>query len=183
MGSSTARLKCAPAGRCPQRSQGREVDAKHVCGARDLRKTSAPPYRRVRNIDLKTVEGFGEEWATFDQLSMDEAEWRRHFDGYFSIFPFRELPKEAVGFDLGCGSGRWAAGVAPRVGLLHCIDPSEKALAVAKSRLAAYQNVAFHCADVDSIPLPTEARISGTPSAYFITSPTLFRRCGTVSLN
>jgi SAM-dependent methyltransferase len=108
----------------------------------------------ARNIDPATVEGFGEEWAAFDQSGLQGAEYQKLFDGYFGIFPFDELPDGAEGFDLGCGSGRWAAGVAPRVGTLHCIDPSEQALAVATRRLAGHSNVHLYLAAADSIPLP-----------------------------
>lgn len=105
------------------------------------------------NIDLLTVEGFGEEWDSFDQTALGEEEWKRRFEEYFGIFPWEALPPNAEGFDLGCGSGRWAAGVFGRVGRLHCIDPSEKALAVARRRLSEVGNVEFHCAGVDAIPL------------------------------
>lgn len=106
-----------------------------------------------RNIDAATVEGFGEEWDSFDQTALDENEWYELFERYFAIFPWADLPQDSEGFDLGCGSGRWAAGVAPRVGKLNCIDPSEKALAVARRRLGEGGNAAFHCASVDAIPL------------------------------
>lgn len=105
------------------------------------------------NIDHKTVDGFGEEWAAFDQTDLPPEEQRRIFNDYFSVFPFAELPKNAEGFDLGCGSGRWADLMAAKVGHLHCVDPSEKALAVTKQRLSARGNVTFHHAGVDNIPL------------------------------
>ena len=41
--------------------------------------------------------------------------------------------------DLGCGTGRWAKLVAPKVGKLHCIDPSS-ALDVARSNLSQFNN-------------------------------------------
>lgn len=107
----------------------------------------------ARNIDTKTVEGFGEEWSAFDQGDLDPSERRRLFEQYFSLFPFDELPDDAEGFDLGCGSGRWAGLVAPRVGRLNCIDPSAKALEVCRRRLAGVANVDFHLADADAIPL------------------------------
>lgn len=113
------------------------------------------------NIDLKTVDGFGDEWTAFDQASMAEEEWRRHFAGYFSVFPFDALPDKAEGFDLGCGSGRWARGIAPQVGMLHCIDPSHKALEVTRRILAEQPNVVFHCASVDSIPLADDSQDFG----------------------
>ena len=106
------------------------------------------------NIDLATVEGFGREWASFDQTALGEEEHQRLFDIYFSIFPFSDLPRDAQGFDLGCGSGRWAALAAKRVGTLHCIDPAKEALDVARRRLGGEPNVHFHLAGVDSIPLP-----------------------------
>ena len=105
------------------------------------------------NIDPKTVQGFGKEWPAYTQVALEAAEQTRMFDLYFSIFPFDELPAGAEGFDLGCGSGRWAELALRRVGHLHCIDPSEQALAVARTRMATENNVSFHLAGVDDIPL------------------------------
>jgi len=113
------------------------------------------------NIDPQTVEGFGREWAAFDQAALGEREHRALFDAYFSIFPWDRLPPGAEGFDLGCGSGRWAAGVAPRVGRLHCIDPSEQALAIAKHNLRAVPNVHCHLAAADTIPLEDDSQDFG----------------------
>jgi SAM-dependent methyltransferase len=116
-------------------------------------KTTVPKTQPQENIDRKTVEGFGEEWAAFTQTELSEDEHRRMFDLYFRIFPFADLPPQAEGFDLGCGSGRWAELVLGRVGLLHCIDPSDKALEVARRRMAGALNARFHLAGVDNIPL------------------------------
>jgi len=57
------------------------------------------------------------------------------------------LPQNSEGFDMGCGSGRWARFVAARVGRLHCIDPSS-ALDVAIKTLSDLPNVSFHQASV-----------------------------------
>lgn len=105
------------------------------------------------NLDAKTVAGFGEEWDAFDQTAMSDLDHQRMIEAYFGIFPWADLPPSAEGFDLGCGSGRWAAHVAPKVGTLHCIDPADKALAVARRRLAGQPNVVFHHAAADQIPL------------------------------
>jgi len=113
------------------------------------------------NIDTATVAGFGEEWAAFDQERLPGDDLRDQFDDYFHIFPFSKLPKGAEGFDLGCGSGRWAQEVAPRVGLLHCIDPSDKALAVAKRKLKQLKNARFHLASVEAIPLKNASQDFG----------------------
>lgn len=113
------------------------------------------------NIDDRVVEAFGEEWAAFDQTEMPLGEFEHRFETYFGIFPFDALPPDAEGFDLGCGSGRWAAGVLPRVGKLHCIDPSAEALAVAERRLQNEPGASFVRAGVDSIPLPDDSQDFG----------------------
>lgn len=114
-----------------------------------------------RNIDEKTVAGFGEEWESFDQTHLGDAEWRTLFERYFAIFPWDSLPPRAEGFDLGCGSGRWAAGVVDRVGILNCIDPSAKALAVCRRRLGAKSAARFHLAGSDSMQLADNSQDFG----------------------
>lgn len=105
------------------------------------------------NLDSKTVEGFGDEWTRLDQTGMSDEDTQQIFDAYFSIFPWHTLPPDAEGFDLGCGSGRWAKLVAPRVGKLHCIDPSI-AIDVARRNLSSTSNCQLHQAGVDNISLP-----------------------------
>jgi ubiquinone/menaquinone biosynthesis C-methylase UbiE len=105
------------------------------------------------NIDKRVVDDFGREWSAFDQSGVSHSELENQFKKYFSIFPISILTSQSNGFDLGCGSGRWAQFVAPRVATLHCIDPSEDALAVAKRNLTDYDNCRFHHAGVHDIPL------------------------------
>jgi len=109
------------------------------------------------NFDASTVEDFGREWTSFDQLPLPEAELEKRFREYFRLFPWEELPPEAVGLDLGCGSGRWARFVAPRVGRLECVDASPAALAVAERTLQDHDNCRFHVASVDAMPLPASS--------------------------
>ena len=116
---------------------------------------------KVGNIDPLTVDGFGEEWAAYDQTALSPEEHERRFYDYFDIFPFEKLPAQAEGFDLGCGSGRWARMMREKVGFLHCIDPSRKALEVAQNSMAGAQNVRFHLAGADEIPLPDESQDFG----------------------
>jgi len=104
------------------------------------------------NLDVKTVSGFGDEWTRFDQTGLSEREREELFDRYFHIFPWQLLPADPVGFDLGCGSGRWASLVAPRVRRLHCIDASELAVGVARRNLSTFSNCEFHVASVDRLP-------------------------------
>ena len=105
------------------------------------------------NIDKKVVEGFGDEWSRFDQSALENSELQRMFDNYFNIFPWEKLDSEAVGFDLGCGSGRWAKLVAPRVGKLFLFDPSADALDVAKNNLKDAENCNFQIAGAENMPL------------------------------
>jgi SAM-dependent methyltransferase len=112
------------------------------------------PVSQARNVDEATVAGFGDEWSTFDQAGLGDAELDALFGQYFSVFPWERLPAGAVGFDLGCGSGRWARRVAPRVGTLHCIDASAQALAIAQRNLARQPNCTFTQASVDALALP-----------------------------
>ena len=108
-----------------------------------------------KNMDIDTVESFGDEWSRFDQSALSEVEADRMFNEYFAVFPWDKLPENATGFDMGCGSGRWAKLMASRVGHLHCIDPSS-AIDVARKALAGANNVTFHQASVDAHPLSVE---------------------------
>jgi len=114
----------------------------------------------MNNIDFKTVESFGEEWLLFDQLGMSELESEVAFKQYFSIFPWDILPASAEGFDMGCGSGRWAKFVAPKVFRLNCIDPSI-AIHVAKKCLVNFENIVFHKTSVDNSGLAEESQDFG----------------------
>lgn len=114
----------------------------------------------MSNLDLRTVDSFGDEWSHFDQSGMSDKEARKVFGEYFAVFPWESLPPDAVGFDMGCGSGRWARWVAPLVGSLHCIDPST-AIEVARDNLAAHSNITFHCASVDSSGLQSSSQDFG----------------------
>jgi len=101
------------------------------------------------NSDEKTVESFGDEWVRFDQSKLSRIELEKAFNEYFAVFPWERLPPDPEGFDMGCGSGRWASFVAPRVGRLHCIDPSG-AIKIAEQTLGSVTtNVFFHKASVD----------------------------------
>lgn len=115
----------------------------------------------MKNIDPKTVSSFGDEWSRFDQDGLDATEHKFLFETYFGIFPWESLPDEAQGFDMGCGSGRWAQLVAPKVGSLTCVDPSPEALAVAQRKLSHLDNLRFVNAGVSDQALPPESQDFG----------------------
>src|SRR5262249_23720032 len=118
--------------------------------AHDERRRAAM-VKGSENLDTDVVRDFGREWRRFDQRALPRVEIERLFAEYFSIFPWESLPAGAVGFDAGCGSGRWAALVAPRVGSLHCIDASAEAVEVARRGLEGLPNVSFHHAPLDAM--------------------------------
>jgi SAM-dependent methyltransferase len=105
------------------------------------------------SVHDRTVEGFGAEWAKFDQAPLDEDDLRKLFEAYFAIFPWDSLPSDAVVADIGCGSGRWARFVAPRVRRLLCLDPSPQALGVARSALSGHDNCTFVEGAAGALPM------------------------------
>jgi len=118
------------------------------------------PVSANNNLDPRVARGFGDEWSTFrqdkDHLSPEQR--REIFDDYFRIFPWHLLPPDGgVGIDVGCGTGRWATLVAPRVAQLHLLDASPEALAVAKENLSQAKNVSYHANSVAEIPLPPQS--------------------------
>ena len=114
----------------------------------------------MENLDQETVESFGEEWARFDQSKLSLEESQELFAAYFRIFPWTRLTKDSIGFDMGCGSGRWANHVAKRVGHLNCIDPSS-AIDVARHNLKGCANISFFQASVDDEILPPNSQDFG----------------------
>lgn len=108
---------------------------------------------QATNSDGATVTSFGHQWSRFDQAPLSDEEQQARFDEYFRIFPWESLPGDAIGADIGCGSGRWAKFVAKRVGELHCVDASEDALQVARRNLHACSNIAFHRASVGELSI------------------------------
>lgn len=108
----------------------------------------------TRNIDHGVVDGFGDQWSRFDQRTLPQEEAHQLFEEYFAVFPWNELPPNAVGFDAGCGSGRWARFVAPRVAKLFCFDASPAVVEVARENLAALPNCEVVHAAIDELPIP-----------------------------
>ena len=113
-----------------------------------------------KNLDKETVDSFGDEWGRFNQSNLPIKEANEIFDKYFSIFPWQSMPENAEGFDLGCGSGRWAKIMVEKVGHLHCIDPSE-AIHIAEIALVGSQNTSFYKKSVDDFSLPINSQDFG----------------------
>ena len=102
------------------------------------------PIKYNSTLEEKVILDFGNEWNCFNQSVINDIELKKAFNQYFRIFPKSHLNKNFEGFDMGCGSGRWSKIIAPKVKRLNCIDPSFKALNVAKKNLKNYKNVFFY---------------------------------------
>lgn len=120
----------------------------------------ATEQQKYVNLNADVVKHFGEEWNTFTNKERPEYDLKKEFDGYFSIFPWDILPENAEGFDAGCGNGRWAFYVAPKVGKINCIDPSS-ALEVAKQKLTSFKNVSFYNSTINDMPLADKSQDFG----------------------
>ncbi len=114
----------------------------------------------MKNLHKDTVKSFSDQWVRYDQSGMDNDEAKKIFKNYFSIFPWKRISKSAEGFDMGCGTGRWAKFIAPKVGKLHCVDPSN-AIHVAKKKLKKFKNIKYHQKSLDSSGLKNNSQDFG----------------------
>lgn len=101
------------------------------------------------NIDLTTVESFGEEWNAFHHF--DDAELKKIGDTYFDIITPAMLGPDKIAADFGCGTGRWSKYIHNKVGAVAAIDPSDAVLA-AGQLLQDTPNVHLYKASIDNLP-------------------------------
>lgn len=80
------------------------------------------------NIDLNTVQSFGEEWQHFHHFT--DADLQKIGDLYFDVMPPEALnPKNTIAIDFGCGSGRFMKYLQGRIKHVVGIDPSDAVFA------------------------------------------------------
>ncbi len=101
------------------------------------------------NLDAVTVASFGREWKKFSTFT--EKEIAQIGDEYFDVVDEEYLSPETVALDLGCGSGRWSRYLAPKVGFIEAIDPSD-AVVAAHALTGDLHNVRVTRASVNSLP-------------------------------
>lgn len=109
--------------------------------------------KAISNQEDIVISDFANEWSRFNQIDVEKKEMEEIFYDYFNIFPKRHLNDHAEGIDLGCGSGRWAQFVSPKVKKLTALDASEKTLSVAKKLLKNQSNINFLKGDVVNLSI------------------------------
>jgi len=115
---------------------------------------------KSNNRDDKVIEEFGSEWISYNYSEFDHEKLYINFMQYFEIFPWDLISSNAVGFDMGSGSGRWAQFVAPKVKELNCIEPSQ-AIDIARRNLDKFDNVNFLQETTDTCSLETNSQDFG----------------------
>ena len=93
--------------------------------------------------EIKTIKSFGDEWNLFDHANINIKDLKESYNKNFYLLEEYGLNKNLIGFDMGCGTGRWAQFISPKVKKLYCIDPSEKALNKAKKNLNHCKNIEY----------------------------------------
>jgi SAM-dependent methyltransferase len=96
----------------------------------------------MKDLEKNVIKDFGEEWKFFSHKFPDEKIQKNNFNQYFCNFPFKILNKKSIGFDAGCGTGRWANYILKKGFKLNCIEPSE-AIKIAKKNLKKFKKVKF----------------------------------------
>ena len=107
-----------------------------------------------QNIDVDTVNSFGEEWTKFSSFSDEEI--KNAGDQYFDIVTEEICNSSSVALDMGCGTGRGSKYLADKVKFIEAIDPS-KAVLSASNLTKDLKNVRVTQASVDSIPFADES--------------------------
>jgi SAM-dependent methyltransferase len=106
------------------------------------------------NIDMVTVDSFGDEWQAFH--GFDPKEIEKLGDEYFDIVTPEMLNKETTLLEVGCGSGRFLKYLSTRAGFLVGVDPSH-AIFAADNLLGSAGNVMLAKASANDLPFANES--------------------------
>ncbi|MGN6267669.1 MAG: class I SAM-dependent methyltransferase [Ginsengibacter sp.] len=107
-----------------------------------------------QNIDKKVVDEFGNEWLKF--YLHDDDLVKKGGEEYFDILTSEMINSDTYALDIGCGTGRWTKYLAPKVGFIEAVDPSEAVFAADKL-LGDLQNVRLSKASIETLPFADEA--------------------------
>jgi SAM-dependent methyltransferase len=101
------------------------------------------------NIDMVTVESFGDEWQAFH--GFEEAEIEKLGNEYFDIITPAMLNASTTVLEVGCGSGRFLKYVSTRAGFVVGVDPSHAVFA-ADNLLGKNEKVVLARASANNLP-------------------------------
>lgn len=101
------------------------------------------------NLDKATIASFGEEWLKFNQF--DNSDIEAIGQDYFDLIDVSMANNKTIALDAGCGSGRWAKYLSPRVKFIEAIDPS-LAVITASKLLGSHSNIRVSQASISNIP-------------------------------
>ncbi|HEX8315950.1 MAG TPA: class I SAM-dependent methyltransferase [Flavisolibacter sp.] len=105
------------------------------------------------NIDMVTVDSFGEEWQAFH--GFEEQEIQKLGDEYFDIITPEMLNKSTSVLEVGCGSGRFLKYVSTKAGFIVGVDPSH-AIHASDNLLGPKDNVVLVKASANDLPFANE---------------------------
>ena len=101
------------------------------------------------NIDLVTVDSFGDEWQAFHGFG--EKEIQKLGDEYFDIITSEMLNSSTTVLEVGCGSGRFLKYVSNKASFIVGVDPSH-AIFAADSLLGKNDKVVLVKASANDLP-------------------------------
>lgn len=93
-------------------------------------------YEKDQNLDQRVIDGFGQEWATFDysEIGTDTA-LDAQFLAYCAPIELGEFDRfTSKAADFGAGSGRWTSRLLPYFSEVYALEPSEGAYKVLRNK-------------------------------------------------
>jgi SAM-dependent methyltransferase len=106
-----------------------------------------------KNIDTRVVNEFGDEWTKFHKHDDDLV--KKGGEEYFDILNDEIINSNIYALDIGCGTGRWTKYLAPKVGFVEAVDPSD-AIFAADKLLGKIENVRLSKASIETLPFADE---------------------------
>ena len=114
-------------------------------------------HEKDKNLNQKVIDGFGDEWATFDYALTETNEaLDAQFLAYSAPIELIQFDaKSAVAADFGAGSGRWASRILPHFSLVYALEPSNGACKVLQNKFASEPGIRIlqETVGVNSIPV------------------------------